>query len=82
MMKTLELPEKKILAECVFQYRTKMEESQECFAEGCDISTDTISLIERAKFNPSLQTLSKISQHIGISVSDMLKIEEAKKERK
>ncbi len=82
MLKAVELPEKKILAECVFLHRTKMEESQESFAEGCDISTDTLSLIERAKFNPSLLTLSKISQHIGISVSDMLKIEEEKKEDK
>ncbi|MBR3997128.1 MAG: VanZ family protein [Clostridia bacterium] len=68
MMKTLEPPEKKILAECVFQYRMKMEESQECFAEGCDISTDTISLIERAKFNPSLQTLSKITRKLAHGV--------------
>jgi len=79
MTKTLDLPEKKILAECVFRHRTKMEESQESFAEGCDISTDTLSLIERAKFNPSLQTLVKISQHIGIPVSEMLKIEEETK---
>lgn len=79
MAKKKELPEKKILAECVFEYRTKMEESQESFAEGCNMSTDMISLIERGKTNPSLQTLSKISRHIGISVSDMLKLPEEKK---
>ena len=75
MTEKKELPEKRILAECVFQHRTRMEESQEIFAEGCEMSTDMISLIERGKTNPSLSTLAKISKHIGISVSDMLKPE-------
>ena len=59
-----------------------MEESQESFAEGCEMSTDMISLIERGKTNPSLNTLAKISKHIGISVSDLLKLEEEKNKEK
>ncbi len=70
-----DLPEIKALAECVLIYRTQMKESQEKFAEKCSMSTDMISLIERGITNPSLETLIKISRHIGISVSDMLKVE-------
>jgi len=87
MQKKNEIPEEfavedRILAETVFHHRTKMEESQESFAEGCNMSTDMVSLIERGKTNPSLHMMVRIARHIGISVSDMLKIEEDEKEGK
>ena len=75
MPEKVELPEIKVLAECVLIHRTMLKESQEKFAEKCGMSTDMISLIERGMTNPSLETLGKISRHIGVSVSDMLKIE-------
>ena len=86
MFKKNDVPEEfvaedRILAEAVYQHRTKMKESQESFAEGCNMSTDMISLIERGKTNPSLHTISRIARHIGISVSDMLKIEEDEKDK-
>ena len=83
MLKKNEVPEEfnaenRILAESVFHHRTKMQESQEKFAEGCNMSTDMISLIERGMTNPSLHTIARIARHIGISVSEMLKLEEEK----
>jgi len=71
--------EDRILAESVLLHRTKLEESQETFAENCNMSTDMLSLIERGKTNPSLHTMARIARHIGIPVSEMLKIEEETK---
>lgn len=73
------LPEKRILAECVLFHRIRLEETQEIFAEGCDISVEMVSLIERQMTNPSFEVLVKISWHIEMSVSDMLKFEEKKR---
>lgn len=70
------LPEKRILAECVLFHRIRLKETQELFAEGCDISVEMVSLIERQMTNPSLEMLVKISRHIEMSVSDMLKFKE------
>lgn len=45
-------------------------------AEEIGISTEELSLIERKLANPTLDTLQKISAHMGITVSELLGIEE------
>lgn len=65
-----------MLAECVAFYRHHMKESQEVFAEGCGLSAEMISLIERRKTNPSLETVVRISRHIGIPISKIFQFTE------
>jgi len=64
--------ENKIIGDCVLYHRTKLKETQEVFAEKCELSTDTISLLERGQLNPSLLTLKRISNHINLPIKDML----------
>lgn len=51
--------------------RILMRETQEEFAEHCDISSETVSLIERGKFSPRLETLQKISKYTQVSISSL-----------
>ena len=66
------MPEVSILAKRVKAYRENLKKTQ--YEIG--ISPDELSLIEREKANPSLYTLQKISAHMGITVSELLKVEE------
>ena len=65
------MKELKTLSECVLFYRHLLNESQEIFAERSGLSPEMISLIERQETNPTLASIIKISEHIGISVSEM-----------
>ena len=46
------------------------------FAGEIGISADMLSLIEREKANPSLSTIQKFAAHMGITVSELLEVEE------
>ncbi|MDD4688803.1 MAG: helix-turn-helix transcriptional regulator [Eubacteriales bacterium] len=59
------------LSKCVQHHRHLMQESQEVFAEKCGLSSEMISLIERQMVNPTLNSISRISKHIGLSVSEI-----------
>lgn len=69
------MPEISALAKKVKTYRRNIKKSQ--FELSCEIgiSIDELSLIEREKANPRLSTVQKIAAHMGITVSDLLKIE-------
>lgn len=56
----------------IINYRKENELTQEQFAEGCGMSVDNISLIERKKIFPKLDTLGKIAGFMGITVSELL----------
>lgn len=54
--------------------REKMGLSQEKFVAKCEISKQTLYLIETGKFdNPSIKTLSKIANVLGITLDELLK---------
>lgn len=63
------------LARNIKSIRMELEESQMEFAFNCGISTETVSLLERMKANPSLETLQKIAAYTGHTVSELLEIE-------
>lgn len=67
------MDEQSILSKKLKSIREEMNESQMEFAYNCGISTETLSLIEREKVNPNLDTLQKIAAYLGITVSELLK---------
>ena len=48
-----------------------MKETQEEFAEHCDLSSETVSLIERGKFSPRLETLKKITEYTQLNIATL-----------
>lgn len=70
------MPEISALAKRVKAYRTSLEKTQFELSNEIGISNEELSLIEREEANPRLDTLQKIAAHMGITVSDLLKVEE------
>ena len=69
------MPEFESLSRKVKQIRHEMKESQMDFAYHCGISMDTLSLIERQKIDTRLGTIQKIAAYVGITVSELLEVE-------
>lgn len=63
--------EKVLLAQKIKNYRKETGLSQIEFAEECGISKDTISLIERARNNSTLDTIQLLAARMGVTVSDL-----------
>ncbi len=53
--------------------RAELNLSQEKLAEICDFDRTYISLLERAKRNPSFLNLKKLSVGLNVNLSDLLK---------
>ena len=70
------MTELKSFAEKTRQLRKERGESQLVFAEGCNISVEEISLIERKKADPRLSTIRKIAEHVGRTVSELVQPQE------
>ena len=70
------MPEKETLAKKIKEVRIELEETQFEFASNIGISIEMLSLIERRKANPSLDTLQKIAAYTGQTVSELLQTEE------
>lgn len=66
------MPEKKILAENLKEIRRKHHISQFEFAEECGISQEALSLLERCKGNPTLESLQLIAAYSGYTVPELL----------
>lgn len=66
------VPEKEKIADRIRKIRRKLKENQADFAANCDISTDTLSLIEREQTDVKLSTLQKIASYTGLTVSELL----------
>ena len=64
------------LAKTMKELRKERGESQLAFAGYCDISIEEISLIERKRADPRLSTIRKIAEHVGRSVSDLIRPQE------
>ncbi len=67
------MTELKSIAERTRQLRKERGESQLVFAGYCDISVEEISLIERKRADPRLSTLRKIAEHVGKTVSELVR---------
>ena len=70
------MPEISAMAERVKAYREKLKKTQFEMAYEIGISIEELSLIERRGANPRLDTMQKIAAPMGISVSEMLKVED------
>ena len=75
------MPEKKALAKFTTTYRNQTNTSQFDFASNCGISTEYLSLIERQKANPSLETMQKIAAYTGATVAEMLTVTNTTQEK-
>lgn len=62
-----------LLAQNIKIRRTELNISQEKLAEICGFDRTYISLLERAKRNPSVLNLQKLSIGLEIELSDLLK---------
>jgi len=63
------------LAQKIKRRRTKLNISQERLAQKCDFDRTYISLLERAKRNPSYLSLVKLCVGLEIEVTELLKEE-------
>ncbi len=70
------MSEDEILAKKLKAYRIKQGLSQKELARQIGASTDTIGLIERQKVKPRLDTMEKIAEYFGITLSDLLDTQE------
>ena len=60
-----------LLAGNVKAIRKKLKQSQAEFVFNCDISVETLSLIEREKTNPRLSSIQKVAAYSCVSVRDL-----------
>lgn len=70
------MPEKIAMAKRVKTYRKGLRKTQFDLSFEMGISIDELSLIERGKANPRLDTVQKIAAHMGITVSSLLNLGE------
>lgn len=70
------MPEIRALAKKLKGYRKELGKTQFEIAGEMGISIEEVSLIEREKANPGLRTMQKMAAHMGITVSELLKIGE------
>lgn len=65
------------MAKRLKSYRTEQSKTQFEIGAEMGISTEEISLIERGKKEDiKLSTLQKMAAHMGVTVSELLKVEE------
>ena len=69
------MPENAALAQRIKRLRKTMHETQFEFASNCGISIETLSLIERQKTNPTLETMQKIAAYTNLTVAELLEID-------
>jgi transcriptional regulator with XRE-family HTH domain len=53
-------------------HRVRLGLSQEALGDACDLHRTEISLLERARRDPRLSTILRLSQALGISASKLL----------
>lgn len=64
------------LGEAVRELRRKRGVTQEALARDAELTTATLSLIERGEANPTWDTLKKIAAALGVSVAELAKLAE------
>lgn len=68
------MPERDALAKRIKACRHILHMTQFDFSEETGLSVEEISLLERAGTDPKLSTLQSLAACMGITVSDLLKI--------
>ncbi|MCA9697565.1 MAG: helix-turn-helix transcriptional regulator [Myxococcales bacterium] len=63
---------KKEFSARVRELRDRRGMTQEQLAEASGLSADTIRRLEKALFNPSLETMNKLAKGLGITVFDLM----------
>lgn len=71
LSKTSEKTQQKVALN-IFTLREQLELSQSEVAERAGIDRKTVNRIENERFSPSIDTLTRISVALGVSVSDLL----------
>lgn len=71
------MPEINALANKVKIYRKSIKKNQTEFSDEAGISIYELSLIERGRANPRLSTLQNIAAYMGITVAELLDIEDS-----
>lgn len=69
------MPERDALAKRIKSYRREQHLTQFEFSEETGLSIEEISLLERVETDPKLSTLQSLAAYMGLTVSDLLKIE-------
>lgn len=64
------------LGDAIRQLRHKRSLSQEDLAHAADVTTGTISAIERGNSNPTWGTVKDIAQALGVSVAELARLTE------
>lgn len=65
---------KNILASNIKKYRKKLDISQDRLSKLADVTYNTIIKIESGKNkNPTMKTLAKIAEALGVSLDDLAK---------
>jgi transcriptional regulator with XRE-family HTH domain len=59
------------LGEAIRQLRAKRGVTQEALAHEAEITTGTLSLIERGQANPTWGTIQGIAEALGVSLGDL-----------
>ena len=67
------MPEHDILSKNLRYFREIMRQSQEEFADGCGISVETLSLLERKKGDPRLSTIQKIAAYVDCTPAELIR---------
>lgn len=62
------------LGKAIRQLREKRAATQEDLAHEADITTGTLSLIERGQANPTWDTVKKIATALGVSMGELGKL--------
>ena len=70
------MPERDALAKRIKAYRRIRQETQFDFSEATGLSVEEISLLEREETDPKLSTLQNLAAYMGITVSELLEIED------
>ncbi len=63
-------------------FRAKFDINQQDFGRAVDVSRQTISLIERGDYSPSVTLALKIAKFFGVKVEDIFEYEEDVKNEK
>jgi len=64
------------LGEAVRELRRKRGATQEALARDAELTTATLSLIERGEANPTWDTLKKVSAALDVKISDLARLSE------
>ena len=57
-------------------FRAKMDINQQDFGKSVDVSRQTISLIERGDYSPSVTLALKIANFFGVKVEDIFEYDQ------